>query len=833
MIDVKIIAKAKSGDAVGSSSTVVVQKSAVADEATRAARADFADAANKAGYADLSGYADRAGTAEVAYGLTDDNIIKDQFLSKVIDDTAAGNITFAQDIAVTGDATIGGDVTVTGDVTADEVNANSADIDEIITESVKTATFDPDPLTGVGFGIYKDALLNNSSKAVVDYLTVRKGMKVAVLEIAEYRSVNGGFILSPANGTIKTVTTALATDGTNYICDLKDDSNTFVVGDLVRCQRWDMSINPSDPLKYYWLEVTAVNQSVTSRNSITIFVPTGYSGMLPAADDVIVQMGNTDSVNHADRQGFVIIVDDGMSVYSGVNSTSLTGKLKSKFGNLNNMTWHGRSLSGYGLLGDSVYLSGKFLLENTTGGTTTYVDIDSELGTITSSVSRVNDTLANGCVNLARLTNQGKDGWSYWDSESGTATISDYQTDYVEFYVSGAPYECFQQLFNFTAPMGKAIESGKKYTVSFEIIVDRQDTELQEGDVPRDLSVKLQTGSTSSQTVRWSSETTSVEGTDDWQKITLTATASASSAAADTTAKFVIRINDLTLHHLCVRNLQFEEGEIATPYMAAPEDVHSEIQQSADAVTLSVTNSLATTGININTGVITLQAGTVQVQPTTAGSQPSILFNPADGTINSNRIRANELDTNHLIARDSNNYVKATVNADFVNGTLTQTNDGAYRIYYPSNGSQNTAKKLELLDVNRGTSQDPYWTTMRMFESDGQTIAWELGTDAMTAGFTNPYVTALNLSTLPTSDSEAQVVGILPSEKYSWNTNTGEIYEGTTGTTYYEADYSAERNPAGTIVGTIRYTRRKWTDANDNREWVEGSVVWDVSPTPQ
>ncbi|MBQ7211602.1 MAG: hypothetical protein IJS19_02860, partial [Muribaculaceae bacterium] len=129
-----------------------------------------------------------------------------------------------------------------------------AEATEVITTSVKTADFNPDPLAGYGFGIYKDSTLNNDAKAVVDYLVVRKKMQVAVLEIAEYKSVNGGLVLSKANGVIESV--EYTDDGTIYVIKLKE-RNQFVVGDLIRCQTWDMKIEPTSPLRYYWVEVQA------------------------------------------------------------------------------------------------------------------------------------------------------------------------------------------------------------------------------------------------------------------------------------------------------------------------------------------------------------------------------------------------------------------------------------------------------------------------------------------------------------------------------------------------------------------------------------------------
>src|SRR5574344_2193729 len=97
MIDLKVIVKPKSN---GSASGIITNGNStgtnVAKEAAHAAKADLAGYADKAGYADNAGTASEAIHAAKAYDLDADSPVRDEFLSKIADDVAAGKITFEQ-----------------------------------------------------------------------------------------------------------------------------------------------------------------------------------------------------------------------------------------------------------------------------------------------------------------------------------------------------------------------------------------------------------------------------------------------------------------------------------------------------------------------------------------------------------------------------------------------------------------------------------------------------------------------------------------------------------------------------------------------------------------
>lgn len=97
MIDVKVIVKPKSnGSASGITTNGNSMGTNVAKEAAHAAKADLAGYADKAGYADNAGTASEATHAAKAYDLDDNSPVRDEFLSKIADDVAAGKITFKQ-----------------------------------------------------------------------------------------------------------------------------------------------------------------------------------------------------------------------------------------------------------------------------------------------------------------------------------------------------------------------------------------------------------------------------------------------------------------------------------------------------------------------------------------------------------------------------------------------------------------------------------------------------------------------------------------------------------------------------------------------------------------
>ena len=207
-------------------------------------------------------------------------------------------------------------------------------------------------LTGSGMKLYK--AVSGDWNLELDNLTVRKAMTIFELIISKIRAVNGGLVISPANGKVKSVLL------TNDIYRLEIEGDMmFVADDLVRCQTFAKT-----GTKYYWVRITSVSGQYIFINK------TEFTSSVPAIGDDLIQFGNkTNTV----RQGVLYLTasEDGkprFSVLNGVNSTDLTGKTKVILGCLDGITDADFSADfqpfGYGLYSENVFLKGIFVLKS-------------------------------------------------------------------------------------------------------------------------------------------------------------------------------------------------------------------------------------------------------------------------------------------------------------------------------------------------------------------------------------------------------------------------------------------------------------------------------------
>lgn len=285
--------------------------------------------------------------------------IADRALSRLKDDTAEGLITFRKGLKSEEDVTVSKKVTTLNLLVqklAETYDLNVSNVATlfrtIIRDYVSSETFIPG-LTGEGFKLYK--AISGDWNLELDNLTIRKAMTIFELIISKVRAVNGGLVISPANGRVKSVNE----DSTNYVLGIEGDM-TFVADDLVRCQVF----SPSGA-KYYWVRIVSV-----SGDAITIPKSEFPVGVVPAVGDDLVQMGN--KTNTA-RQGVLYLTasEDGkprFSVLDGVNSTDMTGKSKVVLGCLDGITDSDfpddLQPDGYGLYAQNVFLKGLFVLRN-------------------------------------------------------------------------------------------------------------------------------------------------------------------------------------------------------------------------------------------------------------------------------------------------------------------------------------------------------------------------------------------------------------------------------------------------------------------------------------
>lgn len=269
----------------------------------------------------------------------------------------------------------------------------------IVKDYISSERFIPG-LMGEGMKLYK--AINGDWNLEIDNAVVRKAMTIFELIISKVRAVNGGLVISSANGRVKSVSETSG-DPAYYVLGIEGDM-MFVADDLVRCQ-----VYTSGHVKYYWVPVASVND-----DSILILKSVFPNGTTPAVGDDLVQMGNLTNPN---RQGILYLTasEDGkprISVLDGVNSTSLAGKSKVILGCLDGMTDTDFPAdfqpSGYGLYAMNCFLKGIFTLRNGKSIEQEFSNIATELaaipGKIELSVKTKVENLGIGANNLYSYT---------------------------------------------------------------------------------------------------------------------------------------------------------------------------------------------------------------------------------------------------------------------------------------------------------------------------------------------------------------------------------------------------------------------------------------------
>lgn len=269
----------------------------------------------------------------------------------------------------------------------------------IVKDFISSERFIPG-LMGEGMKLYK--AINGDWNLEIDNAVVRKAMTIFELIISKVRAVNGGLVISSANGRVKSVSETSG-DPAYYVLGIEGDM-MFVADDLVRCQ-----VYTSGHVKYYWVPVASVND-----NSILILKSVFPNSTVPAVGDDLVQMGNLTNPN---RQGILYLTasEDGkprISVLDGVNSTSLAGKNKVILGCLDGMTDTDFPADlqpfGYGLYAMNCFLKGIFILRNGKSIEQEFSNIATELaaipGKIELSVKTKVENLGIGANNLYSYT---------------------------------------------------------------------------------------------------------------------------------------------------------------------------------------------------------------------------------------------------------------------------------------------------------------------------------------------------------------------------------------------------------------------------------------------
>lgn len=334
----------------------------------------------------------------------------------------------------------------------------------IVKDFISSERFIPG-LMGEGMKLYK--AINGDWNLEIDNAVVRKAMTIFELIISKVRAVNGGLVISSANGRVKSVSETSG-DPAYYVLGIEGDM-MFVADDLVRCQ-----VYTSGHVKYYWVPVASVND-----DSILILKSVLPNGTVPAVGDDLVQMGNLTNPN---RQGILYLTasEDGkprISVLDGVNSTSLAGKNKVILGCLDGMTDTDFPAdfqpSGYGLYAMNCFLKGIFILRNGKNLETELSDIRKDVMTEISAIP--------GLIQLSVKTEIGKITLGAGNLLNGSKDYQFTQSDHLSnvefantperglFRVKRAgSFNCYKQW----VPVDKSrLTDGKKYTLGIDVKV--------------------------------------------------------------------------------------------------------------------------------------------------------------------------------------------------------------------------------------------------------------------------------------------------------------------------------------------------------------------------
>jgi hypothetical protein len=251
-------------------------------------------------------------------------------------------------------------------------------VNVVVKGKVNTDTIDSSLSYISGFAGQGYKLENVSGKLnlVLDNLTVREKLSAYELEIREINSVNGGLMISVANGIPYSVV------GTRLYFDTDGNVNPiqFAVNDYVRAQQWTGA-----GIGSYIGLVTNVVQSATLGSAYidaSTISGTAWSKMK------LVQVGNSSDTS---RQNLIYITASDtnnpyIDMLANVSTGSFTGTQKLRIGNLTGITDanFGGALTGYGLYGNNVYLNGQIVIAGGSG----YANLSDK----PSSLSGINST---------------------------------------------------------------------------------------------------------------------------------------------------------------------------------------------------------------------------------------------------------------------------------------------------------------------------------------------------------------------------------------------------------------------------------------------------------
>lgn len=193
---------------------------------------------------------------------------------------------------------------------------------------------------GVEFGNYSQGIYgsggavdvdnNGNSFAEFDYLNIRKKATFTEITIQELKNIGGSLVLSPAAMKCSRVVTI---DNGNYRCyfeaidaDGNKIGNEFAIGDLARCQTFNLDYN-----RYYWRKVVEVGEDYIDLSATEY--DSSVKNDIPLAGDTITTLGNDRDV---ERQAAIVLSAYGentpsMTQYANISDFNLENKVVTKF----------------------------------------------------------------------------------------------------------------------------------------------------------------------------------------------------------------------------------------------------------------------------------------------------------------------------------------------------------------------------------------------------------------------------------------------------------------------------------------------------------------------
>lgn len=255
----------------------------------------------------------------------------------------------ALNVYVTGEGNFAGNLTANeGSQVYDSSNSNNSRTDWRAKDFISCRNILSNSYSGTGLTA-SGWIIDNAGNANVKSLTVRELARFYELEIDKIRCINGGLAITPANGII----TAIAGSVLYF-----DEVPQFVVGDIVRAQKW------TNGVRGFKAPITAIDP-VAKSITLGTFI-TGDLSQIKIGDEIIVWNSLVGG-----RDGLIYMsANDAGSPFIDVVKNEV---IKCRMGNIGGMNYNGTVIPantmGYFADGDVYIKNGHFTGEvNITGG---------------------------------------------------------------------------------------------------------------------------------------------------------------------------------------------------------------------------------------------------------------------------------------------------------------------------------------------------------------------------------------------------------------------------------------------------------------------------------